>query len=400
MRQFELVIVGGGLASARAIKAYREAGGEGTVALLSNDAVLPYHRPPLSKGYLRDETDEAPFVEDEAFYADNDVDVLLGTSVSAVTPRARWLTTQRGRRYGYEQLLIATGARPRRLNVPGAELEGVFTLRSLADSASIRDAARGGNRAAVVGGGFIGMEVAASLRRLGLQVALIHLGSGLFDQLGSRDLSDQLASLYSERGVEVLLEQEVAAFGGDGRLAYVETKSGDRVEADLAVVGVGVVPNVEFLAGSGLALENGIVVNERFEASAPGVYAVGDVANFFDPLYGRRRRIEHWSNANYQGAEVGKVLAGEVGGYDTVSSFFSEVFGTTIRVFGDTSHAEQLSSEGSLEAGFLASYGDRGPLVGAISVGQSEELEALVKDLIAKRAPADALARELVGGRS
>jgi NADPH-dependent 2,4-dienoyl-CoA reductase/sulfur reductase-like enzyme len=400
MRQFELVIVGGGLASARAIKAYREAGGEGTVALLSNDAVLPYHRPPLSKGYLRDETDEAPFVEDEAFYADNDVDVLLGTSVSAVTPRARWLTTQRGRRYGYEQLLIATGARPRRLNVPGAELDGVFTLRSLADSASIRDAARGGNRAAVVGGGFIGMEVAASLRRLGLQVALIHLGSGLFDQLGSRDLSDQLASLYSERGVEVLLEQEVAAFGGDGRLAYVETKSGDRVEADLAVVGVGVVPNVEFLAGSGLALENGIVVNERFEASAPGVYAVGDVANFFDPLYGRRRRIEHWSNANYQGAEVGRVLAGEVGGYDTVSSFFSEVFGTTIRVFGDTSHAEQLSSEGSLEAGFLASYGDRGPLVGAISVGQSEELEALVKDLIAERAPADALARELVGGRS
>jgi NADPH-dependent 2,4-dienoyl-CoA reductase/sulfur reductase-like enzyme len=400
MRQFELVIVGGGLASARAIKAYREAGGEGTVALLSNDAVLPYHRPPLSKGYLRDETDEAPFVEDEAFYADNDVDVLLGTLVSAVTPRARWLTTQRGRRYGYEQLLIATGARPRRLNVPGAELDGVFTLRSLADSASIRDAARGGNRAAVVGGGFIGMEVAASLRRLGLQVALIHLGSGLFDQLDSRDLSDQLASLYSERGVEVLLEQEVAAFGGDGRLAYVETKSGDRVEADLAVVGVGVVPNVEFLAGSGLALENGIVVNERFEASAPGVYAVGDVANFFDPLYGRRRRIEHWSNANYQGAEVGRVLAGEVGGYDTVSSFFSEVFGTTIRVFGDTSHAEQLSSEGSLEAGFLASYGDRGPLVGAISVGQSEELEALVKDLIAERAPADALARELVGGRS
>jgi NADPH-dependent 2,4-dienoyl-CoA reductase/sulfur reductase-like enzyme len=400
MRQFELVIVGGGLASARAIKAYREAGGEGTVALLSNDAVLPYHRPPLSKGYLRDETDEAPFVEDEAFYADNDVDVLLGTLVSAVTPRARWLTTQRGRRYGYEQLLIATGARPRRLNVPGAELDGVFTLRSLADSASIRDAARGGNRAAVVGGGFIGMEVAASLRRLGLQVALIHLGSGLFDQLGSRDLSDQLASLYSERGVEVLLEQEVAAFGGDGRLAYVETKSGDRVEADLAVVGVGVVPNVEFLAGSGLALENGIVVNERFEASAPGVYAVGDVANFFDPLYGRRRRIEHWSNANYQGAEVGRVLAGEVGGYDTVSSFFSEVFGTTIKVFGDTSHAEQLSSEGSLEAGFLASYGDRGPLVGAISVGQSEELEALVKDLIAERAPADALARELVGGRS
>jgi len=121
--------------------------GRGNGGASSNDAILPYNRPPLSKGYLRDETDEAPFVEDEALYADNDVDVLLGTLVSAVTPRARWLTTQRGRRYGYEQLLIATGARPRRLNVPGAELDGVFTLRSLADSASIRDAARGGNRA-------------------------------------------------------------------------------------------------------------------------------------------------------------------------------------------------------------------------------------------------------------
>jgi NTE family protein len=242
------------------------------------------------------------------------------------------------------------------------------------------------------------MEVASSLRRLGLDVSLIHLGSGLFDQLGSRELSDELASLYSERGVELLLEQEVAAFGGDDALAYVETKSGVRVEADLAVVGVGVVPSVDFLDGSGLELNNGVVVNQRFETSAPGVYAVGDVANFFDPLYERRRRIEHWSNANYQGAEVGKILAGQGDGYDTVSSFFSEVFGTTIKVLGDTSHAQQLSAEGSLASGFLASYGDCGRLVGAISVGQSEELERVVKDLIAERAPAEALARELVGG--
>jgi NADPH-dependent 2,4-dienoyl-CoA reductase/sulfur reductase-like enzyme len=230
-------------------------------------------------------------------------------------------------------------------------------------------------------------------------VALIHLGSGLFDQLGSRELSGQLASLYSERGIELLLQEEVAAFGGDGSMAYVQTKSGAPVQADLAVVGVGVVPSVDLLAGSGLKLENGVIVNARFETSAPGVYAVGDVANFFDPLYERRRRIEHWSNANYQGTEVGRILAGHRGGYDTVSSFFSEVFGTTIKVFGDTSHATQLSAEGSLEEGFLASYADRGRLVGTISVGQSDELETLVKDLIAERAPADALGRELVGGR-
>jgi NADPH-dependent 2,4-dienoyl-CoA reductase/sulfur reductase-like enzyme len=401
MRKFGLVIVGGGLASARAINAYRAAGGEGRIALLSKDAVLPYHRPPLSKGYLRDEFDEAPFVEDEAFYTGNDVEVLLGTSVAAVAPAARSVITTRGQSYGYKQLLIASGAQPRRLEVRGAELDGVFTLRSLADSGAIRDAARDAERAVVVGGGFIGMEVAASLRRLGLDVTMVHLGTGLFDQLGSRELSDQLASLYREEGIEVLLEQAVAAFGGDGRLAYVESHSGVRLEADVAVLGVGVAPNVDFLISSGLALDNGVVVNERFETSAPGVYAVGDVANFFDPLYGRQRRIEHWSNANYQGTEVGKILAGADGGYDTVSSFFSEVFGTTIKVFGDTSHAVQLTAEGEIASGnFLASYGRGDRLVGAISVGQSEELEALLKDLIAERSPTGALARELVGGRA
>jgi NADPH-dependent 2,4-dienoyl-CoA reductase/sulfur reductase-like enzyme len=397
MRQFELVIVGGGLASARAIKAFRETGGEGRIALLSKDAVLPYHRPPLSKAYLRDETDEAPFVEDEAFYRDHDVDVLLETAVAAVAPGSRTVTMEKGTRYGYGRLLIATGAQPRRLRVPGAELERVFTLRSLADSGAIRDAARAAGRAVVVGAGFIGMEVAASLRRLGLEVTLIHMGRGLFDQLGSPELSDQLASLYREQGVDLLLGQEVAAFRGDSRLEYAETKSGLRADADLAVIGVGVAPSVDFLAGSGILVDDGVVVDERFRTGAPDVYAAGDVANFFDPLYERQRRIEHWSNANYQGAVVGEILAGADVAYDTVSSFFSEVFGTTIKVFGDVSRFDWRGAEGSLASGqFLASYGDGGRLVGAIAVGQSAELEALLKDLIAERAPTDALERELL----
>jgi NADPH-dependent 2,4-dienoyl-CoA reductase/sulfur reductase-like enzyme len=221
----------------------------------------------------------------------------------------------------------------------------------------------------------------------------------LFDQLGSPELSDQLAALYREKGVELMLDEAVAAFGGQDRLEYVETEGGVRLEADVVVMGVGVVPNVEFLAGSGVPVENGVVVNKRFETSAPGVYAAGDVANFFDPLYERQRRIEHWSNANYQGTEVGKILAGQDGGYDTVSSFFSEVFATTIKVLGDTTHAVQLTAEGSLESGdFLATYGHEGRLAAAIAVGQTEELEAVVKDLIAARSPADALARELVAG--
>ncbi|HKH29471.1 MAG TPA: FAD-dependent oxidoreductase [Gaiellaceae bacterium] len=397
MTTSQLVIAGGGLTAARAIKSYREAGGEGAIALVGEEATLPYHRPALSKRYLRDETDATPHAENHEFYREHEVDVLLETKAAAIDLGARRLTLDNGVRLSYDKLLLATGAAPRRLRVPGSDLEGVFTLRTIVDSTAIRQAARATRRAVVVGGGFIGMEAAASLRHLGLDVTLIHLGSGLFDVLRSRHLSEQLAELYRARGVELLLEQEVASFAGDGVLRSVETKSGLRVEADLAVVGVGVVPNVDFLEGSGIEVDNGVVVNARFETSAPGVYAAGDVASFFDPLYGRHRRIEHWSNAGYQGTEVGRILAGAGGGYDTVSSFFSEVFGTTIKAFGDVSRFDTLRTEGSLADGFLAAYGHEGRLVGAVTVGESDELEAIVKELIADRAPADALERELIG---
>jgi NADPH-dependent 2,4-dienoyl-CoA reductase/sulfur reductase-like enzyme len=242
------------------------------------------------------------------------------------------------------------------------------------------------------------MEAAASLRHLGIEVTLIHMGTGLFDLLGSPELSEQLLALYREHHVEVLLEEEVAAFGGDDRLEYVETRSGLCVAADLAVVGVGVVPNVDFLEGSGLVIDDGVVVDEHFEATVPAVYAAGDAANFLDPLFGRRR-IEHWSNANYQGAEVGRVLAGAGGGYQTVSSFFTEVFGLTVKVFGDVSRFDTRTSDGSLADGFFACYGNEGRLVGALTVSQSEDFESLVKGLIAERAPAGALEHMLVASR-
>jgi NTE family protein len=399
MRKFELVIAGGGLTAARAIKSYREADGPGSVALLAQEPVLPYHRPALSKRFLRGETTDAPFAEDEGFYADLGVEVSLETSATSVDPANRVVTTQAGPVH-YDKLLIATGARPRRLRVPGAELNGVFSLRTLEDSRHIRAAAETAERAVVVGGGFIGMEVAASLRQLGLEVTLIHMGHGLFDLLGSSELSEQLLDLYREHGVDVLLEEEVARFGGADRIEYVEAKSGVCVAADMAVVGVGVVPNADFLDGSGLELGDGVVVDERFETSAPGIYAAGDVANFLDPLFARRRRIEHWSNADYQGTEVGKILAGRGDGYETVSSFFSEVFGVTVKAFGDVSRFDELTAEGTLESGLLVSYGESGRLVGAVTVRQSEALEALVKDLIAERTSTHALRATLLASAS
>ena len=174
----------------------------------------------------------------------------------------------------------------------------------------------------MVGAGFIGMEVAASLKQLGLEVTLVHRGQGLFEILRARQVEQYLLDLYGQKGVELVLADEVAKFGGRSKLDSVETKRGRVFQAELCVVGIGVTPSVDWLEGSGLHLDNGVVVNERFETGAEGVWAVGDVARFHDPVFGKTRRIEHWSNANYQGAEVGRLIAGADGGYDIVSTFF------------------------------------------------------------------------------
>ena len=185
-----------------------------------------------------------------------------------------------------------------------------------------------------------------------------------------------------------MLGHEVDAFHGDGRLEAVTTKNGRRLDADLAVVGIGVDPVTDFLEDSRIELDNGVVVNERFETNVPDVYAVGDVANFFDPLFQQRRRIEHWSNANYQGTEVGKVLAGAEGGYDTVSTFFTEVFGITIKVFGDARRDSHCIVHGSLEEGMYAlGANEHGEVIGALSVGQPEDVEELLKQQIRSHAP-------------
>ncbi len=387
MSDFELVIVGGGLASARAIKSYRAAGGEGRILLVSKDASLPYHRPPLSKRYLRGEVEAVEtLVEPREFYETNDVELLLETTVARVDLGERVVELAGGRRQSYGKLLIASGATPRRLEVPGFDLAGVFTLRTLADSTEIRAALDDGHDALVVGGGFIGMEVAASLHQLGVEVTLVHRQSGLFQHLEAPELERDLASLLADNGVAVVLPGEVAAFRGHSHVDSIVMKTGETLTPDFVVVGVGVSPTVDFLEDSSLELANGVVVNERFETSAAGVYAVGDVANFHDPLYGRRR-IEHWSNANYQGAEVGKILAGTEGGYDTVSTFFTEIFGLTLKLFGDLEGYDELVVRGSLaERDLLGFYLAGGYLVATLVVGQVEGTEERLKELLRDRA--------------
>jgi NTE family protein len=385
MKDERIVIVGGGLAAARVVKGYREAGGEGSLTMFSADTALPYNRPPLSKGYLRGEVDaDAVLVEPEAFYADARVEVRLATKVTGVDTSARTVAVD-GERIGYDRLVLASGSVPRTLGSPGEELVGVHTYRTLADATAVREAAASARRAVVVGASFIGMETTASLTRLGVKVTQLERGPGLFPAFRSPELSASLLRLYREEGVEVLLEDAVAEFrGSDGRLTGAVTKNGRELEADLAIVGIGVMPILDYLEGSEVAVDDGVLVDERFRTSVERVYAVGDIARFLDPVFGHVRRIEHWTNANHQGEQLGRLLAGEDTPYDFVALFFTEVFGRRFGLLGDLDGGhDELVLRGSLEEGVLLGlYLREARLVAALLHGQEKETQARLRELL------------------
>jgi 3-phenylpropionate/trans-cinnamate dioxygenase ferredoxin reductase component len=382
-----IVIVGGGLASARVVSAYREAGGDDAITLVSGDNHPPYHRPPLSKRFLRGETErEDTYVQSPDWYREQRVDLRLETNAQSI--EGRELVLEGGERLPFERLVLATGARPRTFGWPGEELDGVHVLRRIDDSAAIREQARDAGSAVVVGAGFIGCEVAASLRTLGLEVALVAPDDGLYAAFGCRELSEALNDVYRNRGITLRLGQGVTELRGNGRVESVVTSEGEELSGRLAVLGLGVVPNTELAAAAGAELGNGIVVDERFETTVPGIYAVGDVAEYPDPIFGRRRRIEHWSHANLTGSLLGRILAGEEARYDVVSTFFTEVFGVVVKVFGDTSRAQVARIEGDFQAGpAVAYYVENGGLAAAALVDQDEKFENELKERISRHEP-------------
>ncbi len=384
-----IVIVGGGVAAAQVSRSYREAGGGDQVTMLAGEARLPYNRPPLSKGLLRGSVEpDAVFVAPAETYDEVEIDVRLDASVTTVDPRARTVTLASGEEVGYERLVLATGSTPRRLGIPGEGLPGVFSYRTLDDALGVQDAARTAGRALIVGAGFIGMETAASLRTLGLGVTVIEPGERLFAALAHPELSSALAQLYRDRGVEVVLGDALTELHGDGRLSHATTLGGRRIEADLAIVGVGVEPATRYLADSGLALDRGaVVVDEHLRTGDPNVFAVGDLASFHDPVAGRRHLIQHWTNAHYQGGCVGRTLAGELAPFDQVAYFFTEVFGIKLGLLGDVGEGhDRIVTRGSLAEGLVAYYlaGDR--LVAALISGQTPETQAELTRLLRDRA--------------
>lgn len=350
MDQAKIVILGGGMVAGYAAKQLVELGlPAGDLAILSADDEIPYERPPLSKGFLAGkDTKESIRINPAEFYKERGIEIRLRCEIESVDPGAKRLRIKGGGNFGFDKLVVATGARPRMLNTPGARLKGIHLLRSLDDSAGIRDHAGSASRAAVVGGGFIGMEVASVLAQKGIDTTLILRTGRVWDQFFTPEMSQFFESYYTAHGVKLERNASIESFEGDGAVQTVTLSGGRTVPADIAVAGIGAEPVTEFLASSGIDLENGVLVNEYLETSRAGIYAAGDVANYQDVLFGKRRRVEHWDNAVSQGQHCAHLLMGERQPFRHVPYFFSDVFDLSYEFWGDTSGADQTVIRGDI----------------------------------------------------
>ncbi len=321
------VIVGAGLAGAKAAETLREEGFDGRVVLIGDEPEQPYERPPLSKDYLRGEAPrEKAHVHDPAFYETNAIEVMPGRTVLGLDDAAHSLLLDGDETLEYSRVLLATGAAPRRLDVPGADLTGVHYLRTLADADALRSALDGAQRVVVVGAGWIGSEVAASARQLGVDVTVIEPASVPLERVLGSEIGRIYLELHSDNGVRMLTGTGVEAIDGSGSVTGVRTSDGQSIDADHVVIGIGAIPRVELAEEAGIAVSNGILVGADLRTSSPDVFAAGDVANAEHPLYGDRVRVEHWANALNQGPAAARSMLGRPVRYDRLPYFFSDQY--------------------------------------------------------------------------
>jgi 3-phenylpropionate/trans-cinnamate dioxygenase ferredoxin reductase component len=329
-----IVIVGGGLAAATAAETYRTKGGTEPVTILSADVDRPVHRPPLSKEYLRgDETLEKVYVHSKTFYEKNRISLRVQTTVAAIDRVAGQVVLSGGERVGYGTLVLATGARPRTLQVPGADLPGIFYLRSLRSSQELQRAYGAAGRAVVIGAGFVGMEVASTLTQRGIACTVVEMAPRMWPAIVPPVVSDFVQRYYSEREVSFRFGVGVQTIEGDGHAERVVLEGGEILPADLIVAGVGAVLNTDLAQQAGLQIERGVVVDEFFRSSDPHIYAIGDIANFPDEV-GGRLHLEHWDNALNQGRTLGQTLAGNPSRFEHIAYFFSDLFDLSVNMVG------------------------------------------------------------------
>lgn len=321
------VIVGAGLAGAKAAQTLREEGFDGRLLLIGTEEQRPYERPPLSKEYLRGEVGrEKVYVHDEGFYADHHIELRLGRTAVSLNTADTELALDDGERLRYDRLLLTTGAQPRKLPIPGGGLEGVLYLRSVDDSDATRERLIRGAAVVVIGAGWIGAEVAASARQRGLEVTVIDPMAVPLERVLGAEVGAIYRDIHTDHGVQMLLGTGVEAFEGATSVERVRTSDGRVLECDFVVVGVGVQPRTELAKQAGIAVEDGILVDEHLQTSTPGVFAAGDVANAQHPFYGERIRVEHWANALHQGPVAARTMLGHADAYERLPYFFSDQY--------------------------------------------------------------------------
>ncbi len=352
--------------------------GSGELTILSMDDAVPYERPPLSKGFLAgQDSEESIRINPGSFYREHGIEIRLGVEVTAVQPDRSRLLLRGSDEIGFENLVLATGAHARMLDIPGARLANVHYLRSLGDSMSIRESARKQNRAAVIGGGFIAMEAGFLVllaQEKAIEVTMLVRDERVWQRLFTHEMSESFETYFAARGVRFVKRAALKALRGDGAVQAVELSDGNSIACDMVVAGLGARPVTQFLAGSGIEVSDGITVNEDLETNRPGILAAGDVANYPDLIFGKRRRVEHWDNAISQGQHCARILMGERIPFRHVPYFFSDVFDLSYEYWGDSADADHVVHRGDLAGNrFSAWWLRQGTVVAAFVMGRPDE---------------------------
>ncbi len=385
------VIVGAGMAGAKAAETLREEGFDGRVVIVGSEPDRPYERPPLSKDYLRGESErEAAFVHEAGFYGEKDIELRTETTATVVDLGAKEVELEGGERIGFDRLLLTPGAEPRRLPVPGADLDGVLYLRELQDSEALRERIEAGGHAVIIGAGWIGAEVAASARAKGLDVTLVEredvpLGTSL-----GRELGEIYAGIHRDHGVDLITGAQVEALEGDGRVERVRLAGGRTIDCAFVAVGIGVAPRTQLAEAAGLACDNGILTDQLLRTSAGEVFAAGDAANAVHPFYGHRIRVEHWHNALEQGPAAARSMLGDGTPYDQIPYFFSDQYEVGMEYAGHAREWESVVFRGDVEAReFIAFWLHGNRVVAGMNVNVWDVTDA-IQGLIHSRKLVDA----------
>jgi 3-phenylpropionate/trans-cinnamate dioxygenase ferredoxin reductase component len=384
------IIVGASLAGAKAAQTLRDEGFDGKVILLGDEPVRPYERPPLSKEYLQGKADlDKVFVHDEDYYEKHDIDLRESTHVQALDPSKQEVVLASGEHLAYDALLLTTGAEPRHLTVPGSDLEGVLYLRTVADSDRLQSAIRAAGRVVVIGGGWIGCEVAASARQLGAEVVVVEAADLPLERALGPELGAFYRDVHADHGVEWCLGHGVAELRGSPRADEVRLVDDTVVRGDLIVVGVGVTPRTALAEEAGLKLENGVATDEFLESSVPGVFAAGDLANAWHPLLNARIRLEHWSAALNQGPVAAKNMLGTPTPYEKIPYFFSDQYDVGMEYSGYAVDWDQIVYRGDPGTREFVAFWLKGDRLLAGMAVNIWDMADPIADLVAAQRPVD-----------